>query len=175
MYDMHFSDTKPVPITIRPGLVVCVDPRFEAMRLHRMAPLLQRFANVFKKRDFPYRYPHKSLNEVCFNAAAELRNAHQPELTYCEGIALFNTALGPCALAHGWCCDKLGFVVDPTMHAWQNTPEVTYFGIAIDYEYHCWWQREVGYWGVLDGHHSGEAIGVYHDASELWLDRQHKR
>lgn len=77
-------------------------------------------------------YPYGEAGQ-CYRESAHLA-LKDPKLTYVEGMAI-NFGVFP--VAHGWCVDEDGFVVDVT---WRPRPDLEkgrpmrreYFGVVID-------------------------------------------
>ncbi len=61
----------------------------------------------------------------CYKNAYDLMKEH-PALTYCEGFVLLEKVSLP--IAHAWCSDQAGGVVDNTVRA----STIAYFGIPFD-------------------------------------------
>lgn len=143
-------------------LVLRTRPAFERMRAIQMAPLLQKHGVQFVPHPYDYKYPVKDPWVPCYLNAGE--TALKEGLIYCEGLMLLNTQdKGVQSLAHGWCCKPNGMIVDPTCPKYQNTDMIRYLGIPFKTEYLKWWFDQVGYYGMLDGHHQYAPMGVYHD------------
>lgn len=81
----------------------------------------------------------------CFANAAKLA-LERSNLTYVEGYAMVNDRL-PLPIAHAWCVDKKGRVVDNT---WEN-PGVAYFGVPFKTSYLAKKLSETGVYGILSG------------------------
>lgn len=81
----------------------------------------------------------------CFANAAKLA-LERSDLTYVEGYAMVNDRL-PLPIAHAWCVDKKGRVVDNT---WEN-PGVAYFGVPFKTSYLAKKLSETGVYGILSG------------------------
>lgn len=81
----------------------------------------------------------------CFSNAARLA-LERSNLTYVEGYAMINDGL-PLPIAHAWCVDKKGRVVDNT---WEN-PGVAYFGVPFKTSYLAKKLSETGVYGILSG------------------------
>lgn len=81
----------------------------------------------------------------CFANAAKLA-LERSNLTYMEGYAMVNDRL-PLPIAHAWCVDKKGRVVDNT---WEN-PGVAYFGVPFKTSYLAKKLSETGVYGILSG------------------------
>lgn len=81
----------------------------------------------------------------CFSNAARLA-LERSNLTYVEGYAMINDRL-PLPIAHAWCVDKKGRVVDNT---WEN-PGVAYFGVPFKTSYLAKKLSETGVYGILSG------------------------
>lgn len=61
----------------------------------------------------------------CFANAAAVEREH-PHLAYAEGFAVASDS--PVGVAHGWCTDSGGRVVDPT---WSDLGGSAYLGIVL--------------------------------------------
>ena len=81
----------------------------------------------------------------CFANAAKLA-LERSNLTYVEGYAMVNDRL-PLPIAHAWCVDKKGRVVDNT---WEK-PGVAYFGVPFKTSYLAKKLSETGVYGILSG------------------------
>ena len=81
----------------------------------------------------------------CFANASKLA-LERSDLTYVEGYAMVNDRL-PLPIAHAWCVDKKGRVVDNT---WEN-PGVAYFGVPFKTSYLAKKLSETGVYGILSG------------------------
>jgi len=81
----------------------------------------------------------------CFANAAKLA-LERSNLTYVEGYAMVNDRL-PLPIAHAWCVDKKGRVIDNT---WEN-PGVSYFGVPFKTSYLAKKLSETGVYGILSG------------------------
>lgn len=81
----------------------------------------------------------------CFANASRLA-LERSDLTYVEGYAMINDRL-PLPIAHAWCVDKKGRVVDNT---WEN-PGVSYFGVPFKTSYLAKKLSETGIYGILSG------------------------
>lgn len=81
----------------------------------------------------------------CFENASKLA-LERSDLTYVEGYAMVNDRL-PLPIAHAWCVDKKGRVVDNT---WEN-PGVSYFGVPLKTGYLAKKLSETGVYGILSG------------------------
>lgn len=81
----------------------------------------------------------------CFSNAARLA-LERSNLTYVEGYAMINDRL-PLPIAHAWCVDKKGRVVDNT---WEK-PGVAYFGVPFKTSYLAKKLSETGVYGILSG------------------------
>lgn len=157
----------PVPLHVLPELVLYVDVLQELARADHMKPLLRSVGMGFKAGVFDDQYPRLDPMDRCFDNAVKVARACN--LIYCEGMMELRTDFGWVPLAHGWCCDHTGKVIDPTCHKYQHIPEVRYTGIPFNTGYVNWWYMESGYHGMLDGHKDGLHIGVYHDPVDEWL------
>ena len=81
----------------------------------------------------------------CFANASRLA-LERSDLTYVEGYAMINDKL-PLPIAHAWCVDKKGRVIDNT---WEN-PGVSYFGVPFKTSYLAKKLSESGVYGILSG------------------------
>ena len=81
----------------------------------------------------------------CFANASKLA-LQRSDLTYVEGYAMVNDRL-PLPIAHAWCVDKKGRVIDNT---WEN-PGVSYFGVPFKTSYLAKKLSETGVYGILSG------------------------
>lgn len=81
----------------------------------------------------------------CFANASKLA-LERSNLIYVEGYAMVNDRL-PLPIAHAWCVDKKGRVVDNT---WEN-PGVAYFGVPFKTSYLAKKLSETGVYGILSG------------------------
>lgn len=81
----------------------------------------------------------------CFANASKLALARS-DLTYVEGYAMINDRL-PLPIAHAWCVDKKGRVIDNT---WEK-PGVSYFGVPFKTSYLAKKLSETGVYGILSG------------------------
>ena len=81
----------------------------------------------------------------CFSNAARLA-LERSNLTYVEGYAMINDRL-PLPIAHAWCVDKKGRVVDNT---WEK-PGLAYFGVPFKKSYLAKKLSETGVYGILSG------------------------
>lgn len=81
----------------------------------------------------------------CFANASKLA-LERSDLTYVEGYAMVNDRL-PLPIAHAWCVDKKGRVIDNT---WEN-PGVAYFGVPFKTGYLAKKLSETGVYGILSG------------------------
>lgn len=161
------SDPQPIHITDK--LVLLVDLEHEAYRANLMRPLLLAHGYIMKAIPFDDRYPRLDPYDRCYDNAVQV--AKTCGLVYCEGLLLMQTRKGLMGIAHGWCCDQKGVVIDPTCHSYQHIPEVRHYGIKFNQAYVDWWYKETGYHGLLDGHVDGLPIGVYHDDPGKYLVR----
>jgi len=160
-------------IKVNDTLNLLTDQDMELWRFRRALPLLQKYGDICINGPFPEGTgcPQLPPTTRCYDAAFEAARDH--DLDYWEGFLLFKLPDGESAImAHGWCCVKeTKVVVDPTMHRCQGAKEIMYFGVPIKKEYQQAWSDSVGYYGVLDGVPSGDAVGVYLDPPEKWLDK----
>lgn len=78
----------------------------------------------------------------CYANAGRLA-ASLDDVFYCEGYAVKSGTI-PLPLAHGWCCDRAGRVIDPT---WDDGVE--YFGAVFKRRYLLNRTLETGIWGLL--------------------------
>lgn len=81
----------------------------------------------------------------CFANASKLA-LERSDLTYVEGYAMINDRL-PLPIAHAWCVDKKGRVIDNT---WEK-PGVSYFGVPFKTSYLAKKLSEAGVYGILSG------------------------
>lgn len=81
----------------------------------------------------------------CFANASKLA-LERSDLTYVEGYAMINDRL-PLPIAHAWCVDKKGRVIDNT---WEK-PGVSYFGVPFKTSYLAKKLSETGVYGILSG------------------------
>ena len=81
----------------------------------------------------------------CFANASRLA-LERSDLTYVEGYAMINDRL-PLPIAHAWCVDKKGRVIDNT---WEK-PGVSYFGVPFKTSYLAKKLSETGVYGILSG------------------------
>ena len=81
----------------------------------------------------------------CFANASKLA-LKRSDLTYVEGYAMINDRL-PLPIAHAWCVDKKGRVIDNT---WEK-PGVSYFGVPFKTSYLAKKLSETGVYGILSG------------------------
>lgn len=105
----------------------------------------------------------------CYDGAIALATKH--DLIYMEGLAILDcTGAGRLPLAHGWCVDRSGALVDPTMSKVQHEPAILYYGIPIKKDFAHAWNAKHGYYGCLDGTPDSSDMGVHSLPPELWLD-----
>ena len=81
----------------------------------------------------------------CFANASKLA-LERSDLTYVEGYAMINDRL-PLPIAHAWCVDKKGRVIDNT---WEK-PGVSYFGVPFKTNYLAKKLSETSVYGILSG------------------------
>lgn len=156
--------------------VLAVDADLERRRFELFMPLIDRHGGELTY-PVPFdhlRYKALSPTDRCFDNAMETALRH--DLRYFEGVVMCHLACpfeGSCLfpLAHGWCVDRYGRIVDPTLSRLQDNPAISYLGVAINKGYSVDWKRRVGYYGCLDGDKEGKAIGVHHEDPALWLDK----
>ena len=155
------------------NIVLLIDPKLELARAELYWPLLTRHGALKRAAPFDfYRYEARDPMGRCFDNA--MVTAKKYGLTYVEGLILFKSGLGSeFPLAHGWCEDADGNIVDPTCSKNQDHPSIRYFGVPIQTEYSEGWHRQVGYYGCLDGDSYGRDIGVHYEPPEAWLARPH--
>lgn len=154
------------------SVLLVVDAVLELSRADLYCALLMKFGQK-KKATSPFPYgtiQALDLMDRCYDNAME--TALHYDLRYLEGIMIFDTVQGLFPLAHGWCEDKNGMIVDSTCHKKQGVLDVEYFGIRIKKEYSVEWKQRVGYYGCLDGDRQGREIGVHFEDEKIWRDCQ---
>ena len=70
---------------------------------------------------------HYSTRKACFSNCLQLILRHPRKYTYVEGLA----ATDFLPVAHAWCIDAQGRVVDPTWHGLERSGPSDYFGIPF--------------------------------------------
>jgi len=153
--------------------LLCVDLELEAKRAKLYWPILVRHGKVYPHTKFDY-HKYKALDPMdrCFDNA--IQTAEEYGLTYVERLLIFNTEEGEVMLAHGWCADKDGAVVDPTCHSYQGKLEITYVGVPLDKGYVRDFKKVNGYYGCLDGDKNAgfedyrQMVGLYVDPVSEW-------
>lgn len=157
--------------------VLLADVEMEHNRTALFYPLLRRYASGGPEAATPYPYhqyaPDSDPTERCFDVAIEFAMRHG--LTYMEGLLIckvYGSHRDPILrpIAHGWCRDGKGCIIDPTMHKYQASPSFMYYGVGIKKEYAREWKERMGYYGCLDGARDGVPAGVYVDPPVLWRD-----
>lgn len=158
----------------RADLILRVDLDLESARSRLYAQLLIKHGTNKTAGQFQYnRYQALSPQDRCFDNA--MGTALRYDLRYMEGLMILtcDSEFGGQErhpLAHGWCEDRQGNIVDPTCHKYQDHPSVRYIGLAIQKRYSENWKTRVGYYGCLDGDKDGYHIGVHFESPALWLD-----
>jgi hypothetical protein len=161
--------TKIIPIKVADSnIVLLLSPKLEVARAELYGHLLNKYGTYKRAGPFDYsKYEELDPMERCFDNA--MATAKKYCLTYVEGILIFKTEVGPeFPLAHGWCEDADGNIVDSTCAKNQDHPSVRYYGVPIKTSYSEEWYERVGYYGCLDGDYSGKAIGVHYEPYETW-------
>lgn len=152
------------------SVVLAVDAWLEISRYKLFSPLLRVHGRFMKHGKFDSeKYQALDPMDRCFDNA--FITAKKYGLKYCEGVMFFQTEIGMFPLAHGWCLDASGRVVDPTCSKYQGVLNVQYLGLPIKMEYVEEWYLRVGYHGCLDGDKHGRPIGVHHEDPEYWLSK----
>ena len=105
--------------------------------------LLARFGKTYKYYREP---PVKGVMGQCFHQAWELSTSCG--LKYCEGYAVYGPV--PIPLAHAWCEDNDGYVVDPTWLYANDRQPSCYFGVPLNREFVCKVLLETGYYGIFE-------------------------
>jgi hypothetical protein len=159
----------PDDIAVDGRLHILIHKEVEDFRAARIRPFVQQFGHVFHKSEFHEASCRKRDPESrCYDNA--LITAVEYGLIYCEGVLVFQTPHhGEVCLAHGWCCDKQGSIIDPTCWLYQNHPKVEYEGIAIKTNYAVRWFQRNGYAGLLDGVLNEPEAGIYYDSPDEFL------
>lgn len=158
-----------VDVRITASLTVVVCPEYELSRFEFMAPLLRAHSVSMVKRPFNDTYPRKSPGGLCYLQAFEL--ARQFDLIYCEGVMLLFGDCESVPVAHAWCCDRRGEIIDPTCPKLQSLPQVVYLGIPFRMDYITEQYVKNGFLGVMDGHPDfGDTVGPYADPPRLWKE-----
>jgi hypothetical protein len=109
-------------------------------REHRF---LVRFGRHFTPRALP-EHIRRGPQKECYATAAQLAWYHS-EYTYVEGVGRVLCGRTFVPLAHAWCCDSDGNVVDPT---WLNTG-IEYFGVAFETRFVRSVMLGSGRWGII--------------------------
>lgn len=152
--------------------ILRVDEGLEWARYRRYLPLLRAYGHVaLPTEPFNYRkYVALDAMDRCYDNA--MQSAVQHGLRYVEGAVIYEVEGGGIfPLAHGWCEDGEGQIVDTTLHKQQGYVTCIYQGVRIHKEYSQKWKERVGYYGCLDGHRNGYAVGPHYEDPELWVDR----
>jgi hypothetical protein len=89
----------------------------------------------------------------CFTNAFNLAMS-EPNLTYCEGLAIPSNL--PIPFDHAWCIDQEGNVVDNT---WDDSEGCVYYGVGFEFED----VRQI----VLESEHYGVVSNYYSDYKVL--------
>lgn len=157
-------------------IVLAIDVELEINRSKLYWPLLVRWGSEYPHEPFDYsKYQALDPMDRCFDNAIE--TAQKYNLLYVEGLMIFDTEYGELPVAHGWCVDVNGRVVDPTCHKYQGVVDVQYMGLPIKKAYAEWWKREIGYYGCLDGEQMAlldpkqQRRGIHVDDAYKWLDK----
>lgn len=168
-YGSHWTDT-PTNFPLAEGNL-CLNLSLELERLKRAKPLVTEHGIVFmNRRPTPSSY-QLGIEFRCYDAALTLAMEFE-HLTYCEGFVVLD--LGQMvSMAHGWCVDPEGNIVDPTFFRHQMTNRLLYWGIPFKTNYVKEQAADCGYVGLLDGRLDGKPTGVYFDAPKLWKEDIH--
>lgn len=162
---------------VNSDMALLIDVSLELARSRLFMPLILRHGRGREPNicPFPYgRYQAMNPMDRCFDNAIQTANRYG--LTYVEGlvICLADTIDPPTPkmvpMAHGWCIDGHGYLVDPTLHKNQDHPSLMYLGVPIRKDYAMSWYQRVGYFGCMDGDKDGRPIGVHFEDPSLWLD-----
>ena len=162
---------KPSPLRVEnSNILMLVHVEMEKLRAEIYAPILSKYGKIKQGGPFDYsKYEALDPYDRCFDNAME--TATNYGLRYMEGLLLFTVeGGGTMCLAHGWCEDPQGQIVDATCAKNQNHPSIAYYGVPIKLSYSERWNDVVGYYGCLDGDQYGRPIGVHHDPASEWLD-----
>lgn len=169
-----YERNQPYPhthIQVTDKVILSVHVEVELYRAAHMHEFLKEHAVPFNKVPFNIDFPRLDPNVRCYDNATMLADCFPEELIYCEGIIEFKTPNGIFPLAHGWCCDLEGNIVDPTCSNYQHIAEVNYRGVPIKDEYRHQWFDEVGYNGILDGDYTGKRPGIFVEDKALWYQQ----
>lgn len=166
---MNGTPTKSGPVKIKDSpIVVLVDSALEGQRSRLYAPILKRLGTVKHATSFPKKYEPMDPWGRCFDNA--MRTACRYGLRYMEGLLLYEIEGGGSgSMAHGWCEDSTGQIVDPTLSRWQDHPSISFHGVCIQIEYSLSWLERVGYFGCLDGDVNDRAIGPNFEPESEWF------
>lgn len=103
--------------------------------------LLVAHGRTFTPSPLPKGYRMGPMGQ-CYANAGRVASASD-DVFYCEGYAVKSGKI-PLPLAHGWCCDRAGRVIDPT---WDDAVE--YFGVVFKRRYLVRRIFETEKWGIL--------------------------
>lgn len=110
---------------------------------HWPSEILLERGQPFEGHPLPARI-RKGLKRQCYANAGRLVVDRPLELFYVEGYGM-SPGLPP--LAHAWCVDKAGRVIDPT---WDNPADCFYFGARISHDFLFDYIRRTGIWGLFE-------------------------
>lgn len=170
IYDRN-KQYPPTNIRVTDKLVLSVHVEVELYRAANMYEFLKEHSVPFNKCEFNDEFIRMSPTGRCYDNAVNLVEMFPKQLTYCEGIMRFKTPNGIFPLAHGWCCDRDGNIVDPTCSGYQNADVVDYLGVTFRQDYVRKWEKDVGYNGILDGDFNGVRPGVFVENKSLWYQQ----
>lgn len=166
-YAMKWEDAKPRELWVSDTFFMYFDPEFEAQRVSRMRNLVTQYGRIFRKGAEVPRSMRREPTTRCYDNAMDV--AMQHALVYCEGYLRVKLLDGSIVgMAHGWCCNPVGHIIDPTAYKNQNHPSIEYIGIPILVGYSLAWKARHGYYGVLDGTQDGSTEGIYFDHTAKW-------
>ena len=156
-------------------MVLSLDTHLERQR----ASLYEKVLIAHGKREtyqdaYPYhRYAAMNPKTRCFDNA--IATARRYTLRYIEGLVFCALSFpyegqSVFPLAHGWCEDYNGRLIDPTLHQHQDNKSLLYVGVPLFREYVDKWYEQTGYYGCLDGDQQGRPIGIHYDPPSLWRE-----
>lgn len=148
--------------------ILALNIDLECERAERMRKLLLRHGRRFDSMPFNPRYQHASLQDRCYDAAVVLAKACG--LVYVEGVVFIEIGGRTIPYCHGWCAEKDGTIVDPTMWKHQHKESLQYVGVPIKLDYVEEQYKQTGYYGLLDGRHDGAKKGIHYDDVSKWKD-----
>lgn len=164
-----YSTAFPVLLEPLPGVVMQIDPAYEAIRFTYSAALLTKYGVKYSSSGRKTTPPGvETAPGRCFTSAVNLMQAYPDRFTYCEGKVI----VGDVIMHHAWCVDQDGTVFDLTFPT-DAREEIWYFGIPFKKEYVLSWRRQMGFDGLLDGHPVyGKSLGVHKDSPDNWLSKE---